>query len=533
MNDFQKQILNTLSDDERDIVMRYTTAERMGVSFYMDSSELEVVIDFFLCTDDNERAQKALDRAWAINANSPALLFRKAQLVKDTSPSEAIAILDSVIVKEFDPDCIHLKAKILFEQMRFDDGDWIISELSQQVDPSQCAYLLYDTGAFLLTFYRQLQQQRPTDISNVNKYYELAEHYFNEGNKKESSIEDVLNFAEIACELNCFEISKALYNHAIDLDAYNMSAWEEYGMMLLWSGAHAEALDAFNNRQLLGDCDLTVGIARGECLLALGRYQEALDCYTALSETFVDNTSTLLTKKFGECYQMLERYDQAMAIYEELLQSIPEDIDVHIGMAYCYTNMDAYRQAIVSLHRAISLLSEDDSQTVAVDLYKLLGDNYSYCGSEADNIQKADDYCNKALSAYIMAEAALLNIEPDIDNMNEMYTEKIVAIWVNMGNIYLQLSEYENAIEYYVKARNQKLDIDNIHVLLMVCYFKAGLYAKAIEQFTQMDVSEYAMFQSFIKILPELEQFLAHTQKQVMTADKKRTQNKNRRSKKG
>jgi tetratricopeptide (TPR) repeat protein len=108
----------------------------------------------------------------------------------------------------------------------------------------------------------------------------------------------------------------------------------------------------------------------------------------------------------GQALRCMERYAQAVVPFEEAATIIPEDIDVHLALGWCYKRMGRLDRAIEALETALA--AEPDK---AILYY-----NLACYWSLAHNKKHALEYLSRAL-AMDSHYRDLIDQEPDFDSL--------------------------------------------------------------------------------------------------------------------
>jgi tetratricopeptide (TPR) repeat protein len=108
----------------------------------------------------------------------------------------------------------------------------------------------------------------------------------------------------------------------------------------------------------------------------------------------------------GQALRTMERYSQAVVPFEEAASIVPDDIDVHLALGWCYKRIGRLDRAIEALETA--LLVEPDK---AILYY-----NLACYWSLAHNKKHALEYLSRAL-AMDSHYRDLIDQEPDFDSL--------------------------------------------------------------------------------------------------------------------
>lgn len=230
-----------------------------------------------------------------------------------------------------------------------------------------------------------------------------------------------------------------------------------------------------------------------------GRYPEALEFYhkaLAIAEKS-DNKSTmaLAYNNIGILHDDQRNYSEAIAFFQKAL-TLAKGLDNKLGVAGSYNNLGIIYEKQDDYTTALNLFQQ------ALDIYDELGDTRPGIASTYNNTglvyfnhpnleESVETSYHKSLDYYGKA----LKISEHIGDQ-----EGITASYINMGNSFTALREYQQGIEYLDKAlilaRNigspyrQKEAYEGIATL----YERQGDYAKALYNYEHYTLTKDSLF---------------------------------------
>jgi len=110
-------------------------------------------------------------------------------------------------------------------------------------------------------------------------------------------------------------------NIAINLNPKSFTGWYNRGLALAKNQQYSEALEAYQNAELLSPNNIYVLKAKGMALQNLATYGEAIEIFDKVLEVEPNNTSILAAK--GTALEKLTRIQEAIAVYEKILKTPP------------------------------------------------------------------------------------------------------------------------------------------------------------------------------------------------------------------
>jgi len=212
---------------------------------------------------------------------------------------------------------------------------------------------------------------------------------------------------------------------------------------------------------------------KGQCLYRIGNMTEAVTQYLS-AKNFVENYSKLnpdhlikYTQAVGTIYARMQDFDQALPYFKTALDlkrfyGLPQsrnDIIYHNNLGNIYFDRKQFHQASEMFDEAIRIAT----QLFGPD-YELLGNVYLNQGNifvQVADFTKAREYYLKALSFKNLSE----------ENLRSLYN--------NIGYTYFRLQEYDQAIRYFEKGlENNSNSSTAIRSLCNLAQSYHGLYMK-------------------------------------------------------
>lgn len=285
------------------------------------------------------------------------------------------------------------------------------------------------------------------------------------------------------------KISKHSYSEALELldrtlkfsnisvDIRNQAKFS-LGVTYYFLKKYEESISQFNWLQL-NEPDHSPGKVNfylAEGLLAMGKYQEAIDKYNLIESS--DSTlmkETLYSK--GYSYFYLKDYDTAIEIFSEFLKQFPnnnKDNDVRLRIGDCHYGNKQYQ--------------------LALDIYKDVINNSK---SKLNSPSALYQYCEILFRAGKSDEAIeqLNSLEAKYPNTEYSYKSAYLKGW-----IYFKAEKYLNAIESYQEILAKYPEspiIPLVYYSLGDAYYNSGKFEEAIINYKKI-ISTYSSSQYFL-----------------------------------
>lgn len=191
-------------------------------------------------------------------------------------------------------------------------------------------------------------------------------------------------------------------------------------------------------------------------------------------EYYINSMSKPLTQNIQEClawsYSRQEKYTEAIKIYDELLESQPDNAKLLYSKGYQYYAQKDYKNAVIYFEKAL-----DVHPNYMKVKYRI---SYAYIQLAGNEFPWSKDVFWKAISHLKSAHDIYLNLATDEQGKNRSIYADICALH---GKTLIGSSKYiDLAISYLERSLSLKEDMDVRYQLSKAFYYK-GCYAKALE----------------------------------------------------
>ncbi|WP_053956080.1 tetratricopeptide repeat protein [Inediibacterium massiliense] len=338
---------------------------------------------------------------------------------------------------------------------------------------------------------------------NELKEYEKSLEYINLALKAlPNSEEEYINKGNALFGLNQYEEALKSYKEALKKNSNSKYAYYGIGEIDFEKKKYKEALKSFNKYLEHENTDIDAARYKVYCLLNLeqknealnyanewikgnkedyksyelkeivlqwvGEYEEIKNFYEQNAKKFSKNLSAQM--KLGRFYYDAQQYNRSLEYFLNLLNRYPEHIDVYIWVMDNYSALGKYDKALEYSNKALKI---DDQSDV---LYNEIGNIYIDQTKYMESIQYFDQAMKKNKN----------NQDAYINKLYALYTGKRYSKCISFGrraeskfryvyNIpwfigesYLELGQYKEAIEEYKKSL--KLKPKNDEVLSKIAY---------------------------------------------------------------
>lgn len=173
------------------------------------------------------------------------------------------------------------------------------------------------------------------DLDNALKYN-------TEALKLNSQNTTVLYWRGLIYEMrNDFEKALKFFDYVLRINDNNPEVWNEKATLLNMLGKSEEALLAYDKSIEL--ClessidDVNMWASKGNTLLGLQRYAEAIECYDNALKT--DKHNPIILNNKGVAYMELDMFQEAIECFTKVLVMYPENPDAQVLREVCLDNL--------------------------------------------------------------------------------------------------------------------------------------------------------------------------------------------------
>lgn len=312
---------------------------------------------------------------------------------------------------------------------------------------------LVDCYAYIRKYEEALKLGNKLLELKPNEYrgYTLLSNIYNVMGKDDAALEILIKSTELSTdkfnalnELAGYHYRKSEYDKAIEV--YNNIIKIEPNDYFVWNMIG----NCYNFSELLDDDE---------------KYNKAIECFNnsiKLEPNSTDNYSDI-----SHSYSMLKLYDKSIEALNKWLEIEPNNLGIYNEISDAYYYSDRYTEAIETLNKAIELYQKNNEAIPPYTLTKL-GDRLRYLGMyneaisvynwalELDNEPSSFIFESLGASYYYleMYKEAIEYFNKSIELLENEYN---FTYWDLVGNSYLNVNDYNNAIYMYEK----EIEINN------------------------------------------------------------------------
>lgn len=203
---------------------------------------------------------------------------------------------------------------------------------------------------------------------------------------------------------------------------------------------------------LLHSANATQLYHRGETLLELKRYEEALAVYQRAVEIRPEYAQAWQGK--GDAFLELKQYDEALDAYDKAIQIQPNYLEAWIGRGKTLDNLQRYEEAINAFDAALKIYPSDLGAWQNKGNIQLKIKQYSEALTSFDkaielNSENSESWYNRGLTLHNLRQ-----YQKAVESFDKAVKSKpdSAQFWYSRGNSLMVLERYPEAVESYDKA---------------------------------------------------------------------------------
>jgi len=371
-------------------------------SFYFDTEEYEILIDYYQETFNDEKAQLAIDHACITHPGNSRVKIRIArQLATKGNFEKAINLLDEIErteAAEMDIDIIMTRGFVLSLMMEHQKAA-IEFEKALAIAEADELEEIYTAIAL--------------EYENISAY-EKAMDYLLKALAISNDPEDIIFEIAICYELaDQIEDSISFLSQYADNNPYSMAAWYNLGLSYYQLELYEKAIDAYEFAIAIDHSYLPAITSLANTYYNMGEYSKAIELYKESLEMDESDAHTICL--IGECYEKQGDYTEALQYFNRALEIDETHSEAWAAIAVIFSQEGNYHTALSLIDKAIEL------DTINTEFLKVQAEIYVHL-----------EYFERAKESYKFIET-INPIDPDL--------------WKDYAMMYVRMGETVKAIQ--------------------------------------------------------------------------------------
>ena len=375
---------NNYDEQVKQLVMEFEQNNMRGNTQFFDVDEYEIIIDYYLETEDLKPLATAIEHALSLYPDSTSIRMRQAQLLtaQEHFP-QAIKML--VELKKSEPDNTEIDYSLGVAYSAANQPQKAINSFLKAADDGWELGIVY------------------TNIGE--EYYKMhqldkAIEYYTRALQTDSYDDSTLYCYTEACTFGG-KLNQAVdqLQQIVKQHPYNNAAWQCLGEAQAGLSLYEQAIESFEYAYAINKNTPDVGESIAFCHEQLGNIGEAA---SALLRTLnPDNNAEHIYLLLGELYLRHANNDMAQVYLRKALDENPDNTEALSKLAFCYYLMKDYSSAETTVKKALAINPDDaDALCTAAIVNDSLG-NTEKAIRYFDRMFDTDDYTEEHCRTYI------------------------------------------------------------------------------------------------------------------------------------
>lgn len=323
----------------RDLLGRYESSLAMGKQEYFESEELTDIAEYYYNNGKRGAAISVLDYAIHLHPGvALPLVFRGRMALIDDRDVEKARKYVSLIDDQLDLDCLYLKAEIMIADDDVEGADRFLLENMDRIDEDDVPDYVLDIATMFIDYNlpdKAAQWLARSDEDDLADYREVK--------------------ARIAFAKGDYEQSERIFEQLLDEDPYSGHYWNSLASTQFMSNRISDSITSSEYSIAINPNDTEAILNKANGLFSLGNFADALKYYGRYSALCPDDGAASLF--MGNCLLNMGKAEEALPNYEKALRILREQklgtAEVLQCLAFTYSQLDRVEDAMRCIDEAL------------------------------------------------------------------------------------------------------------------------------------------------------------------------------------
>jgi tetratricopeptide (TPR) repeat protein len=265
--------------------------------------------------------------------------------------------------------------------------------------------------------------------------------------------------ALVHADLGNIDAAVLSYQRAISLSPESDFLWNNLGQLLLKKERNEDAINAFQKALESSPQDFLSWDGLGAAYTRLGIYQNAIVAFKKALE--IAPSYGISLAGIGKAYLESGQLNHAKDAFRKAIELDVHLMDAWINLGKCFVQQKCEMEAITVYHRAIEFNPQDSIVWDELGKLHLKRQNYAESISAFQKVislnpRNGEAYIRLASTLFQIGdyEASALTYQAGIPLFDDNIARS--ALWALLGETYVQMKDYEKAIEAYKQSEQLK-----------------------------------------------------------------------------
>jgi tetratricopeptide (TPR) repeat protein len=441
-------------DEIKQAVLKFERMRNNNENIFFDVIEFESIIDYYIESNNSNKAFEAALLATKQHPNSVSIQLRKAKVLLDKGRAvETLKILRKLENIEPGNHEIFIAKGTAMGILGDIQGAKKMFDHALELDSDEIENILFSIVSVL---------------QNLN-YYEHLIPYLHKLIEKEPDFKAHLYDLAFAYEkTEDFNSSIEYYLKYLEDEPFSDSAWYNLGIIYNKIEMPVKAIEAYDYALAINDQNSFALFNKANIIYNLERYSEAIPVYLEYLE--FENDSVEAMTYLAECYEKIDEITLAKKYYHDAIELAPEFGDPWFGLGVIELNTGNINDSLIFFRKAVKLDDENP------EFWYLIGKAHYAKGEKKEALRCFREALK--LDAY--------------------YGE----VWSDLGMIIIRENLASRVILYFEHAYKVIGDVPGINYLLASFYLRTDSPEKALIHLKLAVETDKDLYREFIDFFP-------------------------------
>ena len=425
-----KQELDELLD-------KFIEAEKRGQSIYLDSDQIEEILDILEDEEDFELYDRLLAAGLKMHPESTQLLIKKSKVLMCDEEFEKALLLINQLKETESGELYAIQINCLFATNQKKQAYKILNRLTEEnFDELETVYEFVST--FLNEMY--MNDEASDVISKGITLFPKNIYLKNELCFLLETSNDIPKAIQICQEL-------------IDASPYSAEHWFTLGRLYTIIGEYNKAIEAFD---FVATCsseqnDYELKILKAYCFYMNTNYESAISIYKELIE--IDDLKKRIAPLMAECYIKMGEYEESYLLMNPIINKENDcDVSTYLNYIRCCMETGRESEAQATIHEAVNTFPQN------INLLSLQAISFL----EMKEIEKAIATAKKMLE--------ILDLERY--DLEQLSCNNNADTLFRLAQRMHKEDDIEQALHYYKEAKKADPGLKFINLYMAIAYLQ-------------------------------------------------------------
>lgn len=350
---------NDFDEEERQLVVDFENTVLQGGTQFFDVDEMEIIIDYYLETNDIERLKRAVDYAEDLYPDSTTIQLRRAHLLIAEEQYEA-ALSIMKLLRRREPDNT--------------DVAYSLGVAYGAVGESRKAIELFHEAAEDGWLLGRVYSNIAEEYYHLQEYDEAIRYYLLALDTDSYDNSTMYNYLDTCVQANRVEDAITYLNSFVGEHPYSCEAWHCLGTAYRELGLFEKSADAYEYALAIDKKNVNVYVDLSVTLECMNRPGEAVSMLLRSRDYVKDRAALYRTIAF--VYVRADNNEMAVLYFRKAIEENPSDAESYAALALGYAVMEDLGTAIPMVRKALRIAPQSPEVLCSAGIIYDMQGNY-------------------------------------------------------------------------------------------------------------------------------------------------------------